>query len=293
MLSVSLLGCYAQASSVIDPGNGKITEKQAKLYDKSFGAGNWYVDDNGVVHARDESAANKYTKILDNFLYQCVFPSKIMGQFSDITKYIQSFYQNNKGGDTEINKWFNKYDNSIDIDDNGNVNIKADAMQGFRGSISDELYILGSYKLLSQNATKSQILDAISALDANGALKFMNMVYRDDCFGFFAHVVQKSDAGEVFVFDSIISEPTFCLVNNNFTSSYYYFNQYDLSSDSIASLKFPYYYRHGTSSSKRDYIVLTGSSSLTPDQYLINACYAGIPIKIFRIKLLHCIIIVV
>ena len=157
ILSISVFGCYVQASSSGNPGNGKITEKQSKLYDKMFGSGNWYVDDDGVVHGSDDTSTKKYTKLLDNLLAQSLFPAGILGKFSEVLPLLQALYMESKDGNTVLNNWFNQYDNSINIGDDGNVSVGADAMQGFRSALSDQVYSLGSYRILEQNITPADL----------------------------------------------------------------------------------------------------------------------------------------
>lgn len=189
ILSISVFGCYVQASSSGNPGNGKITEKQSKLYDKMFGSGNWYVDDDGVVHGSDDTSTKKYTKLLDNLLAQSLFPAGILGKFSEVLPLLQALYMESKDGNTVLNNWFNQYDNSINIGDDGNVSVGADAMQGFRSALSDQVYSLGCYRILEQNITPADLQDKLN--DFCGKMPLTGFFSSDDynrCFsGFYDH----------------------------------------------------------------------------------------------------------
>lgn len=287
VLSVSLFGCYAQASGASDPGNGKITEKQRKLYDKFFGAGNWYVDDNGVVRNRDEGTGfvgDQY-KVLNNFLYQCVFPSKIMGQFSEITKYIQAFYQNNKDGNTEINNWFNKYDNSIDVGDDGNVSVGADAMQGFRSALSDQVYSLGCYKILSPNITIPDLKKKMTEFCDDKYPSSMDYYLNNYPNIFSGYYIKDNKKRMTFIYfpDSYIDSYAF-LLNDDFDNTskgIYKLGKYSSSSGKSSAFDF-YGDSQIDSTGYRNYFILPGDPVYLYLSYVgSDFMYTGPVLKVF------------
>lgn len=280
VLSVSLFGCYSQASSVNNPGNEKITEKQAKLYDKLFGSGNWYIDDGGVIHGGDDTETNKYTKILDKFLARCALPSKFVAPYEDAMHFFQQLYMNSNNGNTEINNWFNKYDDSINVSDSGDVSINADAMQGFRDSLSDQVYSLGCYKLFTPSMSQDAFMKFLNNECSGVAVGSFESYIKKYRFCISGRIVNGSYEYRDCFYFSPFSDTSYSyfLTDNNFSNSYYTINAYNADLKLYNPSLVEYYYQVGTNIVKYQ----SNQSNMIYKKWLSSSFICvGEPIKIF------------
>lgn len=163
VLSVSVFGCYAHASSTDTSNSYDITEKQKRLYNILYGKNNWFVDEDGTVApVKDKGLTSEQVrKKLDHFLVRIAIAAGYLGDYEQIYDAVDKIAGTQDKNTTDLtpqannylNKWFSQFDGAIDVGDDGNVTIKADAMQGFRNALSDQVYSLGSYRLLTANTT--------------------------------------------------------------------------------------------------------------------------------------------
>ena len=163
VLSVSVFGCYAHASSTDTSNSYDITEKQKRLYNILYGKNNWFVDEDGTVApVKDKGLTSEQVrKKLDHFLVRIAIAAGYLGDYEQIYDAVDKIAGTQDKNTTDLtpqannylNKWFSPFDGAIDVGDDGNVTIKADAMQGFRNALSDQVYSLGSYRLLTANTT--------------------------------------------------------------------------------------------------------------------------------------------
>lgn len=285
ILSISVFGCYVQASSSGNPGNGKITEKQSKLYDKMFGSGNWYVDDDGVVHGSDDTSTKKYTKLLDNLLAQSLFPAGILGKFSEVLPLLQALYMESKDGNTVLNNWFNQYDNSINIGDDGNVSVGADAMQGFRSALSDQVYSLGCYKILSPNITIPDLKKKMTEFCDDKYPSSMDYYLNNYPNIFSGYYIKDNKKWMTFIYfpDSYINSYTF-LLNDDFDNTskgIYKLGEYSSSSGKSSTFGF-YGDSEINSSGYRTYFITPGNPIYLYLSYVgSDFMYTGLALKVF------------
>ena len=96
-------------------------------------------------------------KKLDHFLVRIAIAAGYLGDYEQIYDAVDKIAGTQDKNTTDLtpqannylNKWFSQFDGAIDVGDDGNVTIKADAMQGFRNALSDQVYSLGSYRLFT------------------------------------------------------------------------------------------------------------------------------------------------
>lgn len=140
-----MFGCYVQAAETETSNSYDISDKQKKVYDKLYGEGNWTIDDNGLVsptknyEASQTQMQDRFNEFMMGILLRCSVLAPFASDIEDFNDRVKS--------------WFNKNDDSIDVSDDGNITIKSDAMQDFRNALSDQVYGLGCYKILSSNIT--------------------------------------------------------------------------------------------------------------------------------------------
>lgn len=287
ILQFSVFGYYVQASSTDTSSSYNISEKQKKLYDGLYGSGNWFIDEDGTVAPVKDynKTRDQMRTILDRFLMKLVVSTGVLGPYGDMLDMLDDLVGNQDVNNSDnlspqannyLNKWFSQYNDAIDVDEQGNVSVGADAMQGFRSALSDQVYSLGSYRLLQQNATKKQIVDFLATYSQMGALKLSDMFDSPDTFGVFSY---KSSAtvryATAVIFDSQIATEQFYIRNYNFSEkSGFYFRIYDYDSKSCISAKFAEY--------RSDGVILDSTcSSCNVQNRVSDLYYYGLPIKIF------------
>ena len=159
-----MFGCYAKASGADTSSSYDISAKQKKVYDLLYGKDNWFIDEDGTVAPVKNTDATKDSmrQKLDKFLAKVFTEAGFLGPYANVIDMIDEVIggqdKNNPDNlspqaNNYLNKWFSQFDGAIDVGDDGNVTIKADAMQGFRNALSDQVYSLGSYRLLTANTT--------------------------------------------------------------------------------------------------------------------------------------------
>lgn len=145
ILSLSVFGCYVRAAET--ENSYDISDKERKLYNFLYGEGNWKIDSNGKVvncYPYPEDSINiKLKNFIDSLLLRC----SVLAPYADDIENLNKTFRD----------WFYKNQDSIDVDDNGNVSVGADAMQGFRSALSDQVYSLGCYRVLEQNITPADL----------------------------------------------------------------------------------------------------------------------------------------
>lgn len=165
---MSVFGCFVQASSTDTLSSYNISEKQKKIYDHLYGAGNWFIDEDGTVAPVKDynKTRDQMRTILDRFLMKLVVSTGILGPYGDILDALDDLVGNQDVNNSDnlspqannyLNKWFSQYNDAIDVDEQGNVSVGADAMQGFRSALSDQVYSLGCYRILEQNITPADL----------------------------------------------------------------------------------------------------------------------------------------
>ncbi len=173
ILQMSVFGCYVQASNADTSSSYDISAKQKKIYDGLYGAGNWFIDEDGTVAPVKDYHKTKQDmrNMLDKFMVKLMIKTGILGEYGDMIEILDDFVsgQDKNSSDNDLspqannylNKWFSQYDGAIDVDEQGNVSVGADAMQGFRSALSDQVYSLGCYKLIQENVTKEEMLGSV------------------------------------------------------------------------------------------------------------------------------------
>lgn len=286
ILQMSVFGCFVQASGTDTSSSYNISEKQKKIYDHLYGAGNWFIDEDGTVAPVKDynKTRDQMRTMLDRFLMKLVVSTGILGPYGDMLDMLDDLVGNQDVNNSDnlspqannyLNKWFSQYDDAIDVDEQGNISVGADAMQGFRSALSDQVYSLGSYRLLQQNATKKQILDFLANYSEMGALKLSDMFDSPDVFGVVAyHYSADRKYAQVTPLDSRIATEQFFISNYQFSNgSSYNFYVYDYDSGKYTSSSFKEY---------RSDAVVFGSTSNFHLRYSDSGLYYyGLPIKIF------------
>lgn len=86
VLSVSVFGCYAHASSTDTSNSYDITEKQKRLYNILYGKNNWFVDEDGTVApVKDKGLTSEQVrKKLDHFLVRIAIAAGYLGDYEQI-----------------------------------------------------------------------------------------------------------------------------------------------------------------------------------------------------------------
>lgn len=185
VLSLSAFGCYVQAAETETSNSYDISDKQKKVYDKLYGEGNWTIDDNGLVsptknyEASQTQMQDRFNEFMMGILLRCSVLAPFASDIEDFNDRVKS--------------WFNKNDDSIDVSDDGNVTIKADAMQDFRDALSDQVYNLGCYKLIQENVTKEEMLNTLASQNNEDAVNNFRSLY--DKYNFCISGVYLQDSG--------------------------------------------------------------------------------------------------
>ncbi len=282
-----MFGCYVQASVTDVSSSYNISEKQKKVYDLLYGKGNWFIDEDGTVAPVKNTDATKDSmrQKLDKFLAKVFTEAGFLGPYSKVVDMIDEVIggqdKNNPDNlspqaNNYLNKWFSQYDGAIDVGDDGNVTIKADAMQGFRNALSDQVYSLGSYRILGENASKKQIIDFLAKYSEYGALKLSDLFDSPDVFGLVAlHDSPRLSYAEVTVLNSKIATEQFFIAHYQFQEKAdYNFYIYDYESFSCKRATFITY--------RSDAGILSSSTSSFRTAYSDSGLYYyGLPIKVF------------
>lgn len=176
VLSLSVFGCYVQAAET--ENSYDISDKERKLYNFLYGEGNWKIDSNGKVvncYPYPEDSINiKLQNFIDSLLLRC----SVLAPYADDIENLNKTFRD----------WFYKNQDSIDVDDNGNVSVGVDAMQGFRSALSDQVYSLGSYRILEQNITPADLQNKLQDFCGKMPLsKYFTSDYNRCFSGFYDH----------------------------------------------------------------------------------------------------------
>lgn len=213
VLSLSVFGCYVQAAET--ENSYDISDKERKLYNFLYGEGNWKIDSNGKVvncYPYPEDSINiKLKNFIDSLLLRC----SVLAPYADDIENLNKTFRD----------WFYKNQDSIDVDDDGNVSVGADAMQGFRSALSDQVYSLGCYKLIQENVTKEEMLSTLSSQNNENAVKNFNSLYDKYNFCISGVYLQDSVLYRSLIFFDKLQYPDavkfYCLIDDSFCDSRY------------------------------------------------------------------------
>ena len=232
-----MFGCYVQAAETETSNSYDISDKQKKVYDKLYGEGNWTIDDNGLVsptknyEASQTQMQDRFNEFMMGILLRCSVLAPFASDIEDFNDRVKS--------------WFNKNDDSIDVSDDGNITIKSDAMQDFRNALSDQVYGLGCYKILSSNITIPELQKKMKKFCNDKYPSSMDYYLNHYPNIFSGYYTQGTKEYMSFIYfpDSYFDDSdSYCFLLNpdfdNTKKGVYWFGKYSLSSGNSRSLRF-------------------------------------------------------